>query len=190
MNLTFANFKQNIPAQILTRGRNYWRQGQILDLSFDEEEMLWEAQVEGSELYDVRVEQTENGSLTCSCTCPYDMGDHCKHIAAVLYAIEDGFPEQLATKPRKKSAKRQTRHDKLRQRLEKTSREQLVAILLDLAQEDRELLNQLFIRLDTGAVKPTDYRRVVKDALRAGKGDYGFLDYTGARRAGRKIVEL
>ena len=190
MILTFANFKQVIPAQILTRGRDYVRQGQILDLSFDEEDMLWEAQVEGTEVYDVRIEQTATGSLICSCTCPYDMGEHCKHIAAILYAIVDTFPEQLGTKRHKKPVLRQTRHDKLRQRLDQTSREQLVTLLLDLAQQDRELLNQLLIRLSNGDAKPMDYRRVVKDALRTGRGDYGFLDYAGSNRAARKIAEL
>ena len=190
MNLTFANFKQVIPAQILTRGRDYLRRGQILDLTFDDEEMLWEAQVEGSELYDIRIEQTTSGTLMCSCTCPYDMGEYCKHVAAVLYAIEETFPEQMIVKPKRRSAKRQTRHDKLRQRIEKTSHEQLVAVVLGLAQEDRELLNQLLIRLDAGETKPMDYRRVVKDALRAGRGDYGYLDYSGSNRAGRKIGQL
>jgi hypothetical protein len=190
MSLTFANFKQIIPAQILSRGREYVRQGQILDLSFDEEELVWEAQVEGTDVYDVRIELQPNGSLNSSCTCPYDLGAHCKHIAAVLYSIEEAFPDQLGAKPRKKSAKRQTRHDKLRQHLEKASREQLVSILLELTRSDRELLNQLLIHLDTGDAKPMDYRRVVKDALRAGRGDYGFLDYTGSNRAGRKLDEL
>ncbi|MBK9746027.1 MAG: SWIM zinc finger family protein [Chloroflexi bacterium] len=190
MSLTFANFKQVIPTQILTRGREYLRQGQILDLSFDEEELIWEAQVEGTDLYDVRIELVPNGSLNANCTCPYELGDQCKHVAAVLYAIEDAFPDQLGTRPRKKPAKRQTRHDKLRQRLEKTSREQLISILLELTQSDRELLNQLLIHLDPGDSKPMDYRRVVKDALRAGRGEYGFLDYTGSNRAGRKLGEL
>ncbi|MBK8031269.1 MAG: hypothetical protein IPK17_17615 [Chloroflexi bacterium] len=70
MSLTFANFKQVIPSQILTRGREYLRQGQILDLSFDEEELIWEAQVEGTDLYDVRIELVVNGSLNTSCTRP------------------------------------------------------------------------------------------------------------------------
>ncbi|MBI5931307.1 MAG: SWIM zinc finger family protein [Chloroflexi bacterium] len=190
MNLTFDNFKQIIPSQILSRGRDYLQKRQILDLSFDEEEWAWDAQVEGTDLYDVRIEHLSNGSLRCSCTCPYDMGEYCKHIAAVLYAVEEAFPDQLSTKPRKKPARRQTRHDKLRQRLEKTSREQLISILLELTQSDRELLNQLLIHLDSGNTKPMDYRRVVKDALRVGRGDYGFLDYTGSNRAGRKLGEL
>lgn len=190
MSLTFANFKQVIPAQILTRGREYLRQGQILDLSFDEDDIVWDAQVEGTELYDVRIEQTVSGGLSCSCTCPYDMGEHCKHVAAVLYAIEETFPGQLGTKSRKGAHKRQTRHDKLRLRLETTSHEKLITIILELAQQDRELLNQLLIHLDAGDARQMDYQRVVKDALRVGRGDYGFLDYTGSNRAGRKIEEL
>lgn len=190
MNLTFENFKQSIPSHILTRGRNYFRQGHILDLTFDKYDMLWEAQIEGTELYDVRIEQTTNGDLICSCTCPYDMGKYCKHVAAILYAIEDTFPEQLNTKPKRRSSKRQNRHDKLRQQLEKISREHLITVLLDLTRQDRELLNQLLIRFDTGNAKPMDYRRVVKDALRVGRGEYGYLDYSGSNRAGRKIEQL
>jgi hypothetical protein len=190
MSLTFATYKQIIPQQILSRGREYFSRGQITDLSFDEAEMVWEAQVEGTELYEVRVELTDTGNLVCSCDCPYDMGEHCKHIAAVLYAIEDSFPDQLGVSPRRKSAKRQTRYDKLRERLEKATREQLVTTLLKLAQDDRELLNQLLVHLDTGQAKPADFKRLVKDALRSGKRDYGFLDYTGSIRAGRKLQEL
>lgn len=190
MSLTFGNYKQVIPPQILTRGRDYLHRGQVLDLTFDEEEVLWEAQVEGTELYDVQIRQDTNGNLICSCTCPYDLGEHCKHVAAVLYAIEETFPEQMIVRPRKRGAKRLTQHDKLRQLLEKTTHEQLITVLIDLAGQDRELLNQLMIRLDTDNSKPMDYRRVVKDMLRTGRGDYGFLDYSGSNRAGQKVEQL
>ena len=188
--LTFANFKQVIPSQILTRGRDYFNRGNIVDLSYDEEENVWEAQVEGTELYDVRIEQADSGALDYSCTCPYDMGEHCKHIAAVLYAIEDSFPEQLIVKPRKQSAKRKTRYDKLREQLEKVPHEKLVTGILELAQQNKDFLNKMLIQFSTDSAKPMDYRRVVKDALRTGRGDYGFLDYTGSNRAARKIEEL
>jgi uncharacterized Zn finger protein len=170
------------------RGREYLKRGQIVDLNFEEEKFVWEARVEGTDLYDVQIEILSNSSLRCECSCPYDLGEHCKHIAAVLYAIEEAFPNQLGIKSRAKPAKRQTHHDKLRQQLEKSSHAQLVSILLDLTQSNRELLNQLLIRLDTG--NAMDYQRVVKDALRAGRGEYGFFDYAGSNRAGRKLDEL
>jgi hypothetical protein len=188
--LTFANFRQIIPSQILTRGRDYVRNEHILDLSFEEEERVWEAQVEGTVLYDVQITLLSNGSLVCRCTCPYDAGEYCKHVAAVLYAIEEAFPDYVNGKPRRKPASRQTRHDKLRQRLEKASREQLVSVLLELTQTNSELLNQMLIRLDTGDAKPMDYRRVIKDVLRVGRDRDGYLDYAGTARAGRKLNEL
>lgn len=43
-----------------------------------------------------------NGELTTWCTCPYDHGDYCKHLAAVLYTIEDAYPDEPGAKPRKK----------------------------------------------------------------------------------------
>jgi uncharacterized Zn finger protein len=190
MSLTFANFKQMIPSQILTRGRDYLRQGSILDISFDEEELFWEAQIEGTELYEVRVEQGRDGALACTCTCPYDLGEHCKHVAALLYAIEESFPEYVGKKPKKKAAKRQTRHDKLRQLVEKAPQEVLAAALLELAQQNRDLLNQLLIRFDSGSAKPMDYRRLVKDALRSGRDSYGYLDYYGSNRAAQKVDML
>jgi hypothetical protein len=190
MHLTFANFKQVIESQILTRGRSYLRSGQIRDLSFDEEAMIWEAQVEGTVIYEVTVEQAANGDLHCTCDCPYEMGEYCKHIAAILYAIEEAFPELLTTKPRKKPTKRQTAHDRLRQSLEKTPTEKLIALLLEITAQDREVLNLLLARLNADEIRPSDFRRVVKDALHAGRDDYGYIDYSGARRAGRKIQDL
>lgn len=50
MSLTFANFKQVIPANILKRGHDYMGPEHILDLSFDEDERVWEARVRGTEL--------------------------------------------------------------------------------------------------------------------------------------------
>jgi hypothetical protein len=190
MSLTFASFRKDIPAHILNRGRDYFKDGHVVDLTFDDEARVWEAQVQGSELYEVTVQETARGELLSDCTCPYDMGEHCKHVAAVLYAIEDAFPDELGVTPRKKAAKRQTRYDKLRQRLEKATREEMMTVLLDIAAADRELLNQLLVHFERGDVKPADFRRIVRDALRAGKGDYGYLDHTGTVRAARKLEEL
>jgi uncharacterized Zn finger protein len=105
MTITFSNFKKTISSQVLSRGREYFQSGNIADLSFDEEQMLWEAQVIGTTQYDVSVLQAPNGSLACSCDCPYAEEDYCKHVAAVLYAIEDGYPEYIGGGAKKPAAK-------------------------------------------------------------------------------------
>src|SRR5258708_7433800 len=113
MSLRFANFKQIIPPHILTRGREYYRAGHVTDLSL-EDESIWSGQVIGTETYEVQIEQAADGALTCTCSCPYEHGEYCKHIAALLYAIEESFPEYLEDKkPRKQGGKHETRADKL-----------------------------------------------------------------------------
>lgn len=191
MPLTFANFKQIIPSQILTRGRDYYRKKQIADLSFDEEDSVWEAQVEGTELYDVRVELEASSALTTSCTCPYDMGEHCKHVAAVLYAIEEAYPEFTAGKRRRAKTKSgPTRSEKLRNALVALDHDKLVEVLMEFAGKDKQFFSQLELRLGVTGSKPADYNRLVKDALRLGRGDYGYIDYRGSTRAARKLDEL
>jgi hypothetical protein len=46
------------------------------------------------------------------------------------------------------------------------------------------------IFLDTSAPKVADYRRVVKDALRIGRDDYGGYDYMGVRQAANKLETI
>lgn len=188
--LTLANFKQMIPSQILARGRDYFRSGNVVDLTMDEEG-FWAAQVQGTELYDVTIEQIPSLELICSCTCPYDMSEHCKHIAAVLYAIEETFPEFAAGKKKRTSARhRSTKADALRQALQTSPQEKLVEIILEHAKKDRDFANHLRLRLDMTGDKPADYQQMVKDALRSGRGQHGFIDYRGTTTAANKIYPL
>lgn len=189
MALTLNNFKRTIPGNILTRGREYYNQGLVIDLSLEDED-TWVAEVQGTEQYEVRIAQTPDGELDCSCTCPYEYGEHCKHVAAVLYAIEEAFPEYLEGKRRKPARKRTTRLDKLRAALEAAPPDQLIGILLQLAGNDRELLNQLLLSLDATGDRPADYRRLVKDAVRPPPGSRGFLDYRDSTQAGIRVGEI
>lgn len=191
MTLTLKNFKQVIAPAILERGRRYAQGRNIIDLELvDEGE--WLAQVMGSEAYpyEVSIVQDVHGELTCTCTCPYDMGPYCKHIAAVLYQIEETFPEHSAGKKRRAPSKpRQSREDKLRAALDSAPREALIDALLNAAGQDRQLANQLLLRFGNPETKPT-YERMVKDALRSGYVEHGFIDYRGAMRAASQVGTL
>ena len=77
-------FKQTI----LIRGRDYYRRGKVIGLqAFGDE---YEAKVLGSRLYSVRVEERDGALYTAFCDCPHSRsGYYCKHIAAVLLAIDE-----------------------------------------------------------------------------------------------------
>lgn len=86
--LPFPNFESSIEKKILDRGFDYYEQKYI-----EEVEVIangeFSAIVQGTDEYDVFI-KIENDKVTnYTCTCPYDYGNECKHIVAVLYYIRD-----------------------------------------------------------------------------------------------------
>ena len=73
---------------IAARGRDYFRTGRIGAI----EEIapgLFHAAVDGTTLYDVDVRMREERVVSAACSCPYDKGPYCKHIAGVLVKMRD-----------------------------------------------------------------------------------------------------
>jgi uncharacterized Zn finger protein len=188
MSLTLANFKKVLPQTILTRGREYYKSGNVSDLNLDDED-LWVAQVSGTEEYEVQIER-HGDELITSCTCPYDLGDYCKHVAAVLYAIEDSYPEYFGgKKPRKPGKKKETRADKLQNALKQASEANLRDFLSELGMKDRNIYNQIMLKYGRGQSKE-GYEKMVRDALRVGRAEYGMIDYRGAKTAAKTLREF
>jgi uncharacterized Zn finger protein len=74
---------------VFERGQNYHQEGHIQQIErFDN---LITAAVQGSKLYDITVEFTNNG-IDTRCTCPYDGPGDCKHVVAVLLDLSMGPP--------------------------------------------------------------------------------------------------
>jgi hypothetical protein len=190
MPLTLENFRQLIDSKILERGSNYYHSGYVTELD-EVSDGQWSAQVAGTYVYDVSVEQPSNGELFCECTCPYDWGPHCKHIAAMLYAIAEEYPDYVAgKKPVKAKKKRQTREEKVRDALGGLSRDELMEILVDQARSDKQLANQLVLQYGVVADDKKTYARMVRDALSLGRERDGFIDYMGAMVAARSVDDI
>lgn len=189
MELTLENFTTVIDSKILQRGRDYARGGYVAALGM-QDDGIWVALVAGTEDYDVMIEQQANGTLICSCTCPYDLGPYCKHVAAVLFAILEAFPDSTSkATARAGAAKRKQKSNRLADALQQAAHEDLVAALLELAQQDRQIANQLALRFGALDEDKSSYSKLVKDALRA-HSDRGFLDYRGSIAAAKAVSEL
>ena len=187
MILTLANFKQAIEPAIQQRGQRYYANGRVIAL-IEIDSGHWRAVVEGPDTYQVEVSVSPDGVLNWTCDCPYEWGAVCKHVAAVLYALEDG-PSSSESEP-STPGRRKSRADKVRDALGTLSGEQLYDLLLELVLEDRELTNLVLARygLEEGGEKA--YHQLVVDAISVGQGRYGFLDYRGASRAAKGINML
>lgn len=88
MQITLDNIKFSVPSKIWERGEEYYENDAVTDLK----EIMpgeWSATVEGSEYYTVEVSLKGNVVESWECDCPYDHGDICKHVVAVLLAISD-----------------------------------------------------------------------------------------------------
>ena len=98
MNIPLNNFEVYINEDILARGIIYFGNGYVTNFT-QLSDSEYEAIVEGTNEYTVRL-KLENGLITqISCNCPYDMGPICKHEVAAMYYLRKYFN---STKPAKK----------------------------------------------------------------------------------------
>lgn len=84
--LTIKNFKSQIRPVVLQRAREYFNNGRVSKITRISDGYI--ATVKGTEIYDVEIYLDGERIVAADCDCPYDYGGICKHIAAVLLAIE------------------------------------------------------------------------------------------------------
>ena len=126
-----ANFKkilEDFDDAIVQRGKIYYREGRVIDLQeiFPGE---YRATVRGVEDYTVFVALDHDEACSFDCDCPYSDAPYCKHVVAVLLAIE-----AKSVLPRSKSEKAsQTKSESLDVLLAGLPKDKLVALILDIA---------------------------------------------------------
>lgn len=86
-------WKQFFPPRILMKGKEYYMDSAVEDVK--ETNYGYHSYVSGSDLYDVKIHMKNNAVSWMECTCPWaEENDYCKHMAAVLCAIDDSFIEE------------------------------------------------------------------------------------------------
>jgi hypothetical protein len=87
--MTFITaLERTTPATIQSRGREYFRRGAVRSIGLNKNTI--KAAVQGSSLYQVRIEFIEGDEIGFACSCPYfeSNDDVCKHVWAVFLAAE------------------------------------------------------------------------------------------------------
>ena len=88
MNVKINNFTLLFSKRILERGYDYYLNGAVVNIYKTSDEI--EADVLGSELYHVEILLNNERIYSMECDCPYaEDGENCKHMAALLYAVND-----------------------------------------------------------------------------------------------------
>ena len=151
--MNLQNFDKMISSTIVKRGKSYFKSDQVMALT-QLTNTEWQAEVAGSYVYNVEVQLSDTNQIISShCDCPYD-GPYCKHEVAVFYALQ-------------KESKREIPSSPLEMVLNKQSKEDLVAFLLELAQKSAKLQQQLMQRFLVLPQKNDPYAQAQKIIARS-----------------------
>jgi uncharacterized Zn finger protein len=90
--MNLDDFESSVPEKILVRGRDYYRDGAVRRFErYDADE--YGALVYGTSRYSVSFTLRGREVSAWRCSCPYDWGDTCKHVVAVMYALRANRPQ-------------------------------------------------------------------------------------------------
>ena len=135
---------------ILERGYDYYMTGAVESLTrLDPDDIVYEAVVDGSTDYHVEIQYDRGIVMDMQCDCPYAMdGKNCKHMAAVLYEIEE---EQ--EKKQKSAAQDTLPSEDITNIIQRIPEESLRAFLLELCSEDERIKNRVLLKYSTSVSK-------------------------------------
>jgi len=130
--------------QSFERGVNYHHQDRVQELEIDGDEIR--ATVRGSNYYDVAIDIVDD-AVQSHCSCPYDYAGDCKHVVAVLLAVDD-----RDTKTVDDTDTEEDETVDIESLVEETTPEDLRTFLLDLVSDDRDIRDRFvaFVGEDTG----------------------------------------
>ena len=94
MSIKLENFEEEVHVLITERGKEYFDSNQVLMLKQTLDG--WTAVIEGSETYQVLLEG-HDVITSWQCTCPFEHGPVCKHVAAVFYAAREHIRANIAS---------------------------------------------------------------------------------------------
>jgi uncharacterized Zn finger protein len=185
MQIPLNQFEQYIDETILKRGLQYFKKGHV----HEPEEIspgVYEAIVEGTEDYTVRL-TIKNGIITEHvCDCPYDFGPVCKHVAAVIfYLVQDELElnnktKRVKTNQTSKPAKRKTVDEQVDELLEKVTHDELKQFVREQASQNasfRNLFLSSFVQHNSNESKEL-YVKQVKAILKAASDRHRFIDWS------------
>lgn len=165
-----GEWKKLFPTHILQRGQSYFEEERVFDLKKNQDK--YTAYVEGNENYYVEILLQDGKIREMSCNCPYSAdGEYCKHMAAVLYAIDAEGP-----KLEEKSSQEENRIASI---VALIPEKDLRSLVLSLAREDNSLQNAILSKysksLDSWQMK--SFRDEFNDILESVSDRYGYIDY-------------
>lgn len=160
-------WKHLFQEHILGRGIDYFIKNLVENVYIKDN--IIEATVYGSEEYKVEVIKEDEEVIDLSCSCPYaDAGNNCKHMAAVLFYLED--KENILLE--------QDIEESIGKLVEDADISLIKEFLIDILKNDEKLLNRFKSSLQCD-ISPADmkrYKNQINNIFRRYAGYHDFVD--------------
>lgn len=165
--MKLVNFEQSIDNRILKRGLDYFEHGHVVSLE-TKDNKKYKARVEESEVYRVEISLDINDKVVESyCDCPYDLGEFCKHEAAVLFALKN---EKTLVEPAVVVV------NDLTQILAEQNKDVLVRILLEISDDYPDIEKRLLFKFANNEDEITASKKLIREYINNAKRN-GFIDW-------------
>lgn len=191
MQFDLTTFESEIDVTIVQRGQKYFLEGHVTNL----EELVkeqWYAEVAGTDSYEVEITLARTKVKHFECSCPYDLGPVCKHVVAVLYALQKNKSKSPKSKAAATKDKTPTKKELLQEILDNVSYPELKAFLLEYALKKNEFGGVLLARFaeQTGLEGKEKYVLIIRNAISAAAGQSRFIEYQHVAKVMKPIKEL
>jgi uncharacterized Zn finger protein len=182
--ISLLELKSLATTRSFDRGEAYFKDGRVHGLAVHEGTCT--AIVSGHDDYSVMLRSTER-EINYSCDCPIGLeGEFCKHLVAVGLA---SLNPSLESRDKSSNRKGTASTDDLRAYLERQDKDNLIAMLVREAMENRNLRDRLFLEAaqsNPAGLDITAYRQAIARATRTN----GFVDYHSAYDFTRRILQV
>ena len=170
--LELGDWQQLFSDRIYERGLVYYEDEAVHDIERTGNKIT--AAVDGSETYTVTLYVKADAVYNMTCTCPYAAkGEHCKHMVAVLLALEVGqLQEELETDARERTWK---------DILQSMPEQEVRSLLFQLLERDPEKQQSLVLTYSKGMLSQKEMQKLLRQAkaLCRPYEREGFVDYCG-----------
>lgn len=183
------NWKDLFSPQILDRGLDYYDAGAVVQIKAVKDG--FHAVVEGSEDYRVKIKMEDGIIRDMWCSCPYaEDGSYCKHMAAVLYEIEEEYGEDAGNySAGLVQGSSCAAEQDLSEVIQNIPENEIRSFLLELAYEDEALQNRILTQFTEkpGGQQMMRLKKEISNITREHSDRYGFIDW---REAGSYIYAM
>lgn len=168
------HWSELFPPHIWQRGQNYYRDGRVLSIQYCGNYIT--AEIEGTDLYHVSVtlDTATNRIEDFFCDCPYgEDGTPCKHLAALLCALEDADDE---------TASQQESNPAFEQIISLLSVEQMRQLLIQFAQNDSFVWEKILLTATNQLPQnqKQQWQQDLQELTDEATDRHGFIDYDEA----------